>query len=271
MKRLFTLSAILLSLLLCTTNLQAQRFIGYAAAGANFAQIEGDDVHGFLKVGANVGLGVKLPLNPKQTWSVTMELLYSQKGSYKRYKVAGQFDTTKYAPELFEDVNRNVPFDPRMKCNISLDYLQIPILFRYEDMKTGFTFGVGFAWGQLVRAKEIYNGFTRTTSIHSLPKVYKSSDWSVVADVDIRLYKNLSLGIRWEHSLVPVREMTVGFVRGQINNQPDIEYESRKLYNHLLALRLVYYFNEKFEKNNNVDVRGNRIGTPWVRTIPEYN
>lgn len=267
MNKLFSISFILLCLLLLTPTSQAQRFIGFASAGANFSQIEGDDVHGFTKVGVNAGLGVKLPINRKQTFSVTMELLYTQKGSYKHYKVAGHFDTTKYAPELFDDVDRRYPFDPKMKCNISLDYLQIPVLFHYEDMKTGFTFGLGFAWGRLVRAKEIYNGFVRTTSINSLPKVYNKSDWSVLADVDIRLYKNLSLGIRWEHSIVPIREMTVGFVMDQYNT----EYEQRKLFNHLISVRLSYYFNEKFEPNNKRDVRGNRIGTPWVRVIPDYD
>lgn len=252
--------------LLSVRTVEAQRFIGYVAAGVNFAQIEGDDVHGFLKVRANAGLGLKLPLNERQTWSVSMELLFTQKGSYKYYKSEGAFDTTKYAPELFDDVDRSVPFNPMAKCNISLDYLQIPVFARYEDPRTGFSFGLGFAWGRLVRAKDIYNGFLRTTSIQSRPKVYNYSDWTALVDVDIRLYKNLSLGIRWEHSLVPVREMTVGFVK-DFNN---IEYEQRKFYNHSIALRLIYYINEKFEKNTKTNVRGERIGTPWVRVVPEY-
>lgn len=252
--------------LLSFRTVEAQRFIGYVAAGVNFAQIEGDDVHGFTKVRANAGLGLKLPLNERQTWSVSMELLFTQKGSYKYYKAEGAFDTTKYAPELFDDVDRSVPFNPMAKCNISLDYLQIPVFARYEDPRTGFSFGLGFAWGRLVRAKDIYNGFLRTTSIQSRPKVYNYSDWTALVDVDIRLYKNLSLGIRWEHSLVPVREMTVGFVK-DFNN---IEYEQRKFYNHSIALRLIYYINEKFEKNTKTNVRGERIGTPWVRVVPEY-
>ena len=56
--------------LLSFQTVEAQRFIGYVAGGVNFAQIEGDDVHGFLKVRANAGLGIKLPLNERQTWSV---------------------------------------------------------------------------------------------------------------------------------------------------------------------------------------------------------
>lgn len=267
MKKTLSIALLMFCFLTAAWTLEAQRFIGYVAGGVNFSQIEGDDVHGFLKVRANAGLGIKLPLNERQTWSVSMELLFSQKGSYKHYSAAGAFDTTKYAPELFDDVDRSVPFDPLTKCNISLDYIQIPLFARYEDPRTGFSFGLGFAWGRLVRAKDIYNGFLRTTSIQSRPKVYNYSDWTVLVDVDIRLYKNLSLGIRWEHSLVPVREMTVGFVKDSDN----IEYEQRKFYNHSVALRLVYYINEKFEKNTKTNVKGERIGTPWVRVVPEYN
>ncbi len=243
----------------------AQRFVGYAAAGANFSQIEGDDVHGFTKVGANVGLGIKLPVNRSQTMSVTAELLYVQKGSYKRCS-PGYFDTLTYAPVMFEDVNRNVPFNPKVKCNITLDYVQIPVLFRYEERNTGVTFGAGFSWSRLVRAKEVYNGFTRTTNLQS--GTYKTSDWSVLADVDIRLYKNLSLGIRWEFSMVPIRTWEVGYVKGSVDN---IEWETRNMRNHLLSARLCYYFNEKYERNTKTNNKGELIGTKWKKVIPEYN
>ncbi len=58
-------------------DVKAQRFIGSVAAGVNFAQIEGDGVHGFTKVGFNGGAGLTVPLNPKQTWQLHVELLYA--------------------------------------------------------------------------------------------------------------------------------------------------------------------------------------------------
>ena len=84
-------------------NVEAQRFIGSAIAGVNFAQIEGDGVHGFYKVGFNGGLGLTMPLNPKQTWQLSLELLYTQKGSVKRCQ-PGYFDTLVYAPSMYTDV-----------------------------------------------------------------------------------------------------------------------------------------------------------------------
>ena len=267
--------AILYSILLLTVSVlgiqraEAQRFVGFVSAGTNFSQIEGDDVHGFYKVGANAGPGLKLPVNRKQNLYLTIELLYAQKGSKKNCS-PGYFDTTNYAPAMFEDVDYTIPFNPRVKCRIVLDYVQVPLLFHYEDLRTGFSFGAGLSWSRLVRAKEIYNGYTRTTSVRS--GTYKTSDWSFLADVDIRLYKNLSLGIRWEYSMVPIREISVGFVMDHNPDNPNnIQWEERKFRNHLVTARLTYYINEKFVKNYRTNAKGERMGTPWIREIPDYD
>jgi len=259
---------ILLSLLCMAPSLSAQRFIGFATAGANFAQIEGDDVHGFRKIGVNGGLGVALPLTPDHKWTISAELLYSQKGSRKKC-AAGYFDTVYYHPSMFTDVNRAVPFDSHMKCNITLDYVEIPLLAHYEDMRSGMKFGLGFAWGRLVRAKEIYNGFTRTTNIRT--KTYRTSDWSVIADVEARLYKNLSLNVRWEYSMVPIR--TMHYMTGRTESDGSFNLtrdEYIKMHNHVFTIRLSYYFNEKYELNTKLDRKGNRTGTKWIKSIPEY-
>lgn len=247
-----------------TQEAEAQRFVGFAAAGVNFAQIEGDDVHGFYKVGANGGLGISLPLNRKETWHVSMELLYTQKGSKKGCD-PGYFDTLTYAPSMFLDVDRNKPFNPRVKCKIGLDYVQIPILIHFEERYSGCTFGLGFAWGRLVRVSEIYNGFTRTITARSGD--YKKSDWSVIADLNIRLYKNLNLNLRYEYSLVPIRYANFEYMR----NDGSTLTETHKYHNNMISARLIYYFNQKFYKNTRVNKYGQRMGTMWLREIPEYS
>ncbi|MBR4136530.1 MAG: PorT family protein [Bacteroidales bacterium] len=262
---------ILLLLISVALPAKAQRFVGFASAGVNLGQIEGDDVHGFRKVGVNGGLGVALPLTRDHKWSLSLELLYAQKGSYKHYspKFSRCFDTIFYHPDMFLDVNRAIPFDSTMKCNISLDYVQIPLLAHYEDMQSGFKFGLGFAWGRLVRAKEIYNGFTRTTNIRS--GTYRKSDWSVIVDVEARLYKNLSLDVRWEYSMVPIR--TMHYMTGRTESDGSfnlIRDEYIKMHNHVFSIRLSYFFNEKYELNDHVNRKGNRMGTKWIKYIPEY-
>ena len=186
------------------------------------------------------------------------------KGSVKHCS-PGYFDTANYAAFMFEDVDRNVPFDPKTKCNISLDYVQVPVLIHYEDRYSGCTFGLGFAWSRLVRAKEIYNGFTRTTNVRS--GTYKKNDWSVIADFNVRLYKNLNLNIRYEYSMVPIRYMEYGYKR----NDGSYLQETHKYHNNMLSVRLIYYVNEKFYKNTRVNKYGQIMGTKWLREIPEYN
>ena len=256
--------SVLLFCLFMIQNIEAQRFIGSAIAGVNFAQIEGDGVHGFYKVGFNGGLGLTLPVNEKQTWQVSLELLYTQKGSLKKC-IPGSFDTARYAPSMYLDVDRTVPWDSTIKCKIALDYVQIPLMVRYEEMYSGCTFALGFAWGRLVRAKETYNGFARTTTVRS--GTYRTSDWSVIADINIRLYKNLSLDFRYEYSIRPTRIMDFTYV---LTDNSMIS-ETYKFRNHMISTRLVYYFNEKFYKNTRVNKYGQTLGTKWLREIPDYN
>lgn len=244
--------------------LKAQRFIGSAILGMNASQIEGDDIHGFYKIGVTGGAGVTLPLNRKQTWLLSAELLYTQKGSYKHYSAGGAFDTTNYAASMFTDVDRSKPFNNKLKCNISLDYVQVPVIVHYEDMNSGCSFGMGFSWSRLVRAKETYNGFARTTNVRS--HTYNTSDWSVIADANIRLYKNLTFNVRWEYSMVPIRTMQFTYER----NDGSVQSYSNKMYNHTISFRLIYYINEKFVPNTHYNRKGNLVGTKYVREIPVY-
>ncbi len=265
MRKIFV-SVLLVSLL---ASAQAQRFIGYVSAGANFSQIEGDDVHGFYKVGVNGGPGVMLPLDKKQRFSISAEMLYSQKGSRKNCS-PGYFDTTNYAPAMFEDVDYTIGFNPRVKCRMSLDYIQIPLIFRYEDMRSGCFIGAGFAWSRLVRAKEIYNGFTRTTNVTS--GTFRTSDWTFLVDAGVRLYKNLTLNVRWEYSIRPIR--TMEYIIGKPGSDGEFvvtDHWTTKLHNHVLTFRLAYFINEKFTRNTKTKNDGSLIGTPWVREIPDYD
>ncbi len=263
------LKSIFLFVVLCSLSfvqqVAAQRFIGSVIAGVNFAQIEGDDVHGFYKVGFNGGLGLTVPVNRKQTWQVSIEMLYSMKGSVKRCD-SGYFNLDNYGSAMFADVDWSIPIDYKKKCNISLDYVQIPVMVHYEERYSGCTFGLGFAWSRLVRAHEVYNGYTRTINARS--GTYKKSDWSVIADVNIRLYKNLNLNLRYEYSLVPIRVAQFEYQLNDPHSPPVVE--THKYHNNMLSARLIYYINEKFYKNTRVNKYGQVMGTRWLRERPDY-
>lgn len=64
----------------CTINdAKAQRFSGSAVFGLNLAQIDGDDLAGFSKLGLTGGFKLAYPL--KENIDINMEMLYSQRGS----------------------------------------------------------------------------------------------------------------------------------------------------------------------------------------------
>ena len=89
----------------------------------------------------------------------------------------------------------------------------------------------------------------------------------MIADVNIRLYKNLTLNLRYEYSMVPIRVATFEY----LHTDGSSVVETHKYHNHLLSTRLVYYINEKFYKNTRVNKYGQTMGTKWLREIPEYN
>ncbi len=132
----------------------AQRILGGISVGMNLTQVDGDEYYGFHKVGLNVGPMVIVPFGKNKKWSVSMELLYSQKGSHH----GGNTDTTTY--------------------NFKLDYLEIPVLLHFTDKKI-ISGGIGFSYGQLVNQKEDTSYYVQP--ITGLSK----SDISLIADPDL--------------------------------------------------------------------------------------
>jgi hypothetical protein len=61
------------------TTIQAQFFKASVLAATNFAQVDGDHIGGYNKVGLNAGIGIHHEID--NTKSVGFEMLYSQRGS----------------------------------------------------------------------------------------------------------------------------------------------------------------------------------------------
>jgi len=230
-----------------------QRFIGSVIFGGNLTQVDGDEVYGYYKPGFNAGASVTVPLDRKYRWFATVELLYTQKGSHQTAYRANAHLVDTLVELDYHNEDYSVPFDNKTKYKLTMDYVEVPVLFHYEDWHTGWSIGAGFAWGRLVRAHEIENGWTTTTTARN--GVYKRDDWSVIADLKVRIWKGLRLNFRFQYSMVPLRIRTY--------NQGNPNEEVRKQYHNMLTLRLIYSFNEKWVKNNDW-VRGGRNGTKWL-------
>jgi len=272
--RPFLLFCFLLSAFCFLPSASAQRFIGGIAAGINLTQVDGDEVFGYTKVGFNGGPFVKLMLDKKQRFSITMELLYSQKGAQKKYPAPNGVRVALGDTAFFDTKNEGE--NTKFFYNLRTDYLEIPLVVHFEDPRSKVGIGIGITWGRLVYVKEMEHNFTRlsvndtTWQIRgsrridqgSDPGRYKKNDWGFIADVHIPIYKGLKFNFRFQYSMAPFGKSRKFY--NSTGNNPD-EYVTRRPFHNTLTFRLIYSFNEKYMENTNYDRDGNRIGSKWIR------
>lgn len=212
MNRLVVLILILSSALLFTENALAQRILGGISLGANLTQVDGDELYGFHKVGLNVGPMVAIPFGKNKNWSVSMELLYSQKGSYHGSSV----DSLKY--------------------KLVQDYAEIPVLLHFTDRKI-ISGGVGFSYGRLINYKETHSPFF--DSLYKPQTPLSNNDISVIADLQIRIWYRLWANVRYQYSMRSNRTVIVTDPNNPKN--PD----TRDQYNNVISIRLTWMFNQE--------------------------
>lgn len=210
-KRLVVLVLLLISIALTAEKAFAQRILGGLSVGMNLTQVDGDDLYGFHKVGLNFGPMVAVPFGKKQNWSVSMELLYSQKGSYH----GSSNDTLRY--------------------KLVQDYVEVPVLLHFTDKKI-ISGGVGFSYGQLVNYKETHSAFF--DSLYKPQTSLSNSDISVIADLQVRLWYRLWANVRYQYSMKSNRTVVVTDPNNP--NYPD----TRDQYNNVISIRLTWMFNQ---------------------------
>ncbi|MEI6889813.1 MAG: porin family protein [Bacteroidales bacterium] len=208
MKKHILLPVLLLLLIIAIKPAQAQRVLGGLSVGANFCQVDGDQFYGFRKVGLNFGPMVVVPFGKNRNWSVSMELLYSQKGSFHR----GSTDSTYY--------------------RLNLDYIDIPVMVHFTDKKI-ISAGLGFCYGQLIGKSESQL-FVVTPNTDFSPY-----DFSVLGEVSLRVWNRFWINVRYQYSLLNLR--TVTFTNPNIAN----DTWQRNQYNNVISLRLTYIFKQE--------------------------
>lgn len=229
MKRYFTL-AIILFLAVSWQQTRAQIIKGEAIVGMNLTQVDGDEVYGFKKIGANIGAGVMIPFDKKGRWDVSIEALFSQKGANQN---------AQYSDTIDGEVRTGA-------YRLNLNYVEVPVLVMYTD-KDRISAGAGFSWGRLVSVKEWEHGkiMDSTTVANG---VYSPNDFAILADVRIRLWEGLKLNLRYQYSLVKIRTR-------DFNNYYTGETWTRNQYNNVISIRLIYVFNEKKSREYYRDAR----------------
>lgn len=218
MKKPFFLSLIIL-FAISIPRTEAQVFRGLLIGGFNLSQVDGDEIYGFTKLGANIGAGAMLPFNKK--WSVTMETVFSQKGS-------------RQAPIYVDTMPNGTVITGQY--SLRLNYVEVPLLVHFTD-KEVVSAGAGISYGRLVGVTEKEHGrLVESTTLQNGP--YSRDNWEIIGDIKLPLRKNVKINLRYSYSLRKIR--TRDFYN--IYN----EYiKTREQYNNLITVRLVWVFNEK--------------------------
>ena len=161
-------------LLWCSSDVVGQRFRAAAIIGANAAQIDGDSLYGFERIGLTVG--GRLSYTNDKVWDVALEMLYSQRGS---------------ADGLLKKSSDR---------GISLHYLEIPVLFNLRDwyIEEGKYYKVraegGFSYGRLFQTDAVgYN-------VDELKKY----DVSWIVGAGVNFTRMFGMSIRYTSSLVDI-------------------------------------------------------------------
>jgi len=210
-----TLPHIVLVLLLLLVNSlgYSQLFKGEIIGGINRSQVDGDFQYRFKKTGLEGGVGVVAPIY--KNWSLSLETLYSQKGSKQK--------------RMYDD-----SLDGSYK--LRLNYVSVPFMIQYTDRDV-VSAGVGFSYNRLVFVEEHKDGY-KVDSVSILTKVFDLDDWQAFGDVRVRVYNNLILNARYSYS---VDRIANRMMINPENGRP----EERDFYNNLWTFRLIYMINEK--------------------------
>ena len=116
-----------LLLLSVSVSLSGQTFEGGLVGGFNLAQLDGDKLGGFNKIGLNAG--ARVSANLSERWALSWQLLYSQQGSSR---------TRDDDPSSIYD-------------KIRLNFVEAPFLLHFTDWK--FELDAGVSYTRLISHK----------------------------------------------------------------------------------------------------------------------
>lgn len=206
-------------------NLTAQIIKGEVIAGYNISKVEGDRVNNgmlrYNKIGLNLGVGVLIPVY--KNFDVNLEVLYNQKGAYRKYGTSPDSALPNYQTKL--------------------NYAEIPLLIQYTD-RDRITVGTGVSYSRLVGVKWVVNGRTLTDNVNDGYYSRDNLDW--LLDFRIKIWQQLKLNIRYSYSLTSIWSGPDDALLETLAG----EKQSSDQRSSMLSFRLIWIFNETQSKRN---------------------
>jgi hypothetical protein len=198
---------VVLSLLLSYNVFGQKTFSAGLIAGINGCQIHGDNFSGYDQIGVVAGAFVQT--DPDKRWQVQFGIQYSRKGS--RHLVPRHLGG-------YEDFE------------IRLNYIDVPIIVRYNTTKVFFDLGLSFGVMFKVRTFDA-NGET-------VPQDFRKSElFALVNGIGYNFNDNFYIELVTHNSLVPIKAFSVPY---DPRFFPRIF--NRGMYNNLLGVMFGYRF-----------------------------
>ena len=271
MKRLRILTLLLAFVAATPTLLRAQIIKGEVFVGGIASQVDGDECFGFKKLGVHAGAGALIPVYNKSGVSldVGLEVLFNQKGAYKRDSITHN-STFPYSynlklnyaeiPLMFYVTDKD-----RYSLGVGVSYGRVVYL---DEKQNGISTGIALGDGVLHwrENEEQMPDISRIDDINELDKVirsagipdtvlissvidnshsYRAHDFSICADLRVRIWEGLHAELRYQYSLRPLR-----YRMFYEDKDLTLANQIRTQYNNSVTLRLVYIFNEHRSKAN---------------------
>ncbi len=201
-----------LGFLFCVTILSAQsRFGGGVSLGFSVNQVSGDNLSGFNKPGAFAGVFGNYAINTKNWFQ--FEINFIQKGAYKAPK---DDDPTKYL--------------------LGLNYIELPLLYKFMPFGKRFAFELGPSFGYLISHLER----TEQGDYNVPGREFKKVEIAALLGINYNIGKSFWVNLRGIQSVAPIRSHQGNAVfilnRGQ--------------YSSSLCLSLRYVFQGNTDTNN---------------------
>ncbi|MFA6151390.1 MAG: outer membrane beta-barrel protein [Chitinophagaceae bacterium] len=184
-------------------------FTGGLVGGVNFCQVDGDNYAGYYKIGVNAGAVLYYRIS--DAFSLSMELLYTQKGSRSNFRKNS-------SSNIYTVVNQK----------INLSYAEIPVILNLYDKHKSHV-GAGFSYAQLISGDETIETVPTNTYDQSLYP-FRKVDINFIAQGNLHLIKGLYANLRFQYSLLPMRKTV------------DYEFARSQQFNNTWVLRVMYLF-----------------------------
>ena len=284
MKKSRIFALVLALFLSAPTLLHAQIIKGELFVGGTTSQVDGDECYGYRKFGVHAGAGALIPIT--NFMDVGLEVLFSQKGANKSDSLnphQGSYTGTYHLNLNYAEVPLMIYLTDKDRYSIGLG-VSYGRVVGIKEKAHGVATGIGLGDGVLhwkeneenlpdiskvttldELANIIYNsGFPENVDIETLaPQVvansnsYRASDFSICADIRVRIWEGIHAELRYQYSLLPIRtRLFYKDIEETILKDDDIKVPPLQLqYNNSITLRLVYVFNERRSRSNKEAMR----------------